>query len=154
MCYKNYGGVIQTLLQSHPDTDVNLTNDSGVSPLMGAVRRGFMECARALLSRTDLDLEIKNKKGETAETIARSRNNQEMIKLLSEARRNREEQRNKEEGDAMDDDSMCKICMDFPIDCVMLECGHMCTCTNCGKQMAECPICRQYVVRVVKTFKA
>jgi hypothetical protein len=29
----------------------------------------------------------------------------------------------------------------------MLECGHMCTCTNCGKQMAECPICRQYVVR-------
>jgi hypothetical protein len=33
------------------------------------------------------------------------------------------------------------------IDCVMLECGHMCTCTNCGKQMAECPICRQYVVR-------
>ena len=33
------------------------------------------------------------------------------------------------------------------IDCVMLECGHMCTCTQCGKQMAECPICRQYVVR-------
>ena len=29
----------------------------------------------------------------------------------------------------------------------MLECGHMCTCTQCGKQMAECPICRQYVVR-------
>ena len=25
----------------------------------------------------------------------------------------------------------------------------MCTCTNCGKQMAECPICRQYVVRSV-----
>ena len=65
----------------------------------------------------------------------------------------------------MDDDSMCKICMDSPvaillfldepflilimeqIDCVMLECGHMCTCTQCGKQMAECPICRQYVVR-------
>ena len=23
----------------------------------------------------------------------------------------------------------------------------MCTCTQCGKQMAECPICRQYVVR-------
>ena len=36
------------------------------------------------------------------------------------------------------------------IDCVMLECGHMCTCTNCGKQMAECPICRQYVVRSVR----
>jgi len=77
---------------------------------------------------------------------------EELLKIVE--RLWRQEQRNKEEGDAMDDDSMCKICMDSPIDCVMLECGHMCTCTNCGKQMAECPICRQYVVRVVKTFKA
>jgi len=76
----------------------------------------------------------------------------ELLKIVE--RLWRQEQRNKEEGDTMDDDAMCKICMDSPIDCVMLECGHMCTCTNCGKQMAECPICRQYVVRVVKTFKA
>ena len=56
--------------------------------------------------------------------------------------------------EAMNDSELCKICMDNPVDCVMLECGHMCTCTTCGKQMAECPICRQYVVRVVRTFKA
>jgi len=66
----------------------------------------------------------------------------------------KQEQRNKSNIETMDDESLCKICMDSPIDCVMLECGHMCTCTQCGKQMAECPICRQYVVRVVKTFKA
>ena len=94
----------------------------------------------------------------------------------------------------MGDDELCKICMDNPVDCVMLECGHMCTCTGCGKLMNECPICRlvsflisytkqisicligtqktthtchvmdvmiffilssrQYVVRVVKIFKA
>ncbi len=58
------------------------------------------------------------------------------------------------EKESMDDSDLCKICMDNPVDCVMLECGHMCTCTTCGKQMAECPICRQYVVRVVRTFKA
>ena len=56
--------------------------------------------------------------------------------------------------DCIRDEELCKICMDHPVDCVMLECGHMCTCTRCGKQMAECPICRQYVVRVVRTFKA
>ena len=56
--------------------------------------------------------------------------------------------------DTIRDEELCKICMDHPVDCVMLECGHMCTCTRCGKQMAECPICRQYVVRVVRTFKA
>lgn len=51
-------------------------------------------------------------------------------------------------------DNCCKICMDAPLDCVLLECGHIATCINCGKQLNECPICRQYVIRVVRTFKA
>ncbi|XP_068173293.1 E3 ubiquitin-protein ligase rififylin isoform X2 [Antennarius striatus] len=52
------------------------------------------------------------------------------------------------------EESLCKICMDCPIDCVLLECGHMITCTKCGKRMNECPICRQYVVRAVHVFRA
>ncbi|XP_026086252.1 E3 ubiquitin-protein ligase rififylin-like isoform X2 [Carassius auratus] len=52
------------------------------------------------------------------------------------------------------DESLCKICMDSPIDCVLLECGHMVTCTKCGKRMSECPICRQYVVRAVHVFRS
>ncbi|XP_055607691.1 RING finger protein B [Uranotaenia lowii] len=51
-------------------------------------------------------------------------------------------------------DDLCKICMDAPIECVILECGHMATCTNCGKVLSECPICRQYIVRVVRFFRA
>lgn len=50
-------------------------------------------------------------------------------------------------------DFLCKICMDSPIDCVLLECGHMLTCVRCGRQLSECPICRQYVSRVVHAFK-
>ncbi|XP_068271667.1 E3 ubiquitin-protein ligase rififylin [Nyctibius grandis] len=52
------------------------------------------------------------------------------------------------------EDNLCKICMDAPIDCVLLECGHMVTCTKCGKQMNICPICRQYVIRPVHVFKS
>ena len=52
------------------------------------------------------------------------------------------------------DDHLCRICMDAVIDCVLLECGHMVTCTKCGKRMSECPICRQYVVRAVHVFKS
>ncbi|XP_058857526.1 E3 ubiquitin-protein ligase rififylin isoform X2 [Acipenser ruthenus] len=52
------------------------------------------------------------------------------------------------------EENLCKICMDSPIDCVLLECGHMVTCTKCGKRMSECPICRQYVVRAVHVFKS
>ncbi|XP_031351524.1 E3 ubiquitin-protein ligase rififylin [Photinus pyralis] len=51
-------------------------------------------------------------------------------------------------------ENLCKICMDAPLDCVLLECGHVATCIQCGKQLAECPICRQFVSRVVRTFKA
>ncbi|XP_018588170.1 E3 ubiquitin-protein ligase rififylin isoform X1 [Scleropages formosus] len=52
------------------------------------------------------------------------------------------------------EENLCKICMDSPIDCVLLECGHMVTCTKCGKRMSECPICRQYVVRAVHVFRS
>ncbi|XP_032899147.1 E3 ubiquitin-protein ligase RNF34 isoform X2 [Amblyraja radiata] len=52
------------------------------------------------------------------------------------------------------DENLCRICMDAVIDCVLLECGHMVTCTKCGKRMNECPICRQYVVRAVHVFKS
>jgi len=52
------------------------------------------------------------------------------------------------------DSQLCKICWDAVIDCVLLECGHMVTCTDCGRRMAECPICRQYVVRAVHVFRA
>uniref|UniRef100_A0A8D0H753 Ring finger protein 34 n=1 Tax=Sphenodon punctatus TaxID=8508 RepID=A0A8D0H753_SPHPU len=53
-----------------------------------------------------------------------------------------------------EEDNLCRICMDAVIDCVLLECGHMVTCTKCGKRMSECPICRQYVVRAVHVFKS
>ncbi|XP_031557331.1 E3 ubiquitin-protein ligase RNF34-like [Actinia tenebrosa] len=53
-----------------------------------------------------------------------------------------------------DSEDICKVCMDRAIDCVLLECGHMVTCLQCSKQVAECPICRQNVSRIVKVFKA
>lgn len=55
--------------------------------------------------------------------------------------------------DDVDYDQLCKICMAEEINCVLLECGHYLTCLDCGKKLAECPICRQNVVRCVRTFK-
>jgi len=77
---------------------------------------------------------------------------QELLKIVERVWR--QHIRSTEEKDKLEDEDLCKICMDNPVDCVMLECGHMCTCIGCGKQMSECPICRQFVVRVVKTFKS
>ncbi|CAF4564259.1 unnamed protein product, partial [Rotaria sp. Silwood2] len=52
------------------------------------------------------------------------------------------------------DENLCKICMDANIDCVFLDCGHLCTCVRCGKQLSECPLCRSYIIRVVRVFKS
>jgi E3 ubiquitin-protein ligase RNF34 len=54
----------------------------------------------------------------------------------------------------VDESDVCKICMEKLMDCVLLECGHMVSCTECGKQLAECPVCRQNIVRMVRVFKS
>ncbi len=57
-------------------------------------------------------------------------------------------------GASVNENDVCKICMESLIDCVLLDCGHMVACIKCGKKLAECPICRQNVVRVVRVFKS
>ncbi|XP_045542744.1 E3 ubiquitin-protein ligase rififylin [Papilio machaon] len=56
--------------------------------------------------------------------------------------------------DNLPTEECCKICMAAPLECVLLECGHIAACTRCSKQLAECPICRQYVVRAVRFFRS
>ncbi|XP_028040931.1 E3 ubiquitin-protein ligase RNF34 isoform X2 [Bombyx mandarina] len=48
----------------------------------------------------------------------------------------------------------CKICMAARLECVLLECGHIATCTQCSSRLAECPICRRFVVRAVRFFRS
>ena len=52
------------------------------------------------------------------------------------------------------DSELCNICMVNPIDCLILECGHMCTCLICAEALLKCPICRQQISRIVKAFKS
>ncbi|CAF2975271.1 unnamed protein product [Rotaria sp. Silwood2] len=51
------------------------------------------------------------------------------------------------------DENLCKVCMDAPIDCVFLNCGHLCTCVDCSQQFSECPLCRSFIIRAVRVFK-
>ncbi|EFN75761.1 E3 ubiquitin-protein ligase RNF34 isoform X2 [Harpegnathos saltator] len=77
---------------------------------------------------------------------------QELLNRVSRLWHEYKQSRKDVEG--LSEEEICKICWDAPIECVILECGHMACCINCGKQMSECPICKQYVVRVVRFFKA
>ncbi|CAH0718675.1 unnamed protein product, partial [Brenthis ino] len=66
----------------------------------------------------------------------------------------REHAKYRDEIDNLPFEESCKICMAAPLECVLLECGHIAACTACSKQLAECPICRQYVVRAVRFFRS
>lgn len=51
----------------------------------------------------------------------------------------------------------CPICFERPINCVLYQCGHMCTCYECGvkqwrTQQRTCPICRTIIKDVIKTY--
>ncbi|KAJ1943209.1 hypothetical protein EC988_006293 [Linderina pennispora] len=64
-----------------------------------------------------------------------------------------------EMGRESNDNDLCKICWDEATNCVFLNCGHMCTCLECGEQIfkserKECPICREHIARIVHVFRA
>ncbi|XP_041949626.1 E3 ubiquitin-protein ligase rififylin isoform X2 [Alosa sapidissima] len=91
-------------------------------------------------------------KWELSERVTRLYNDQKDLQnLVTNAKLEAEAEPASSKGD---EENLCRICMDSPIDCVLLECGHMVTCSKCGKRMSECPICRQYVVRAVHVFRS
>ena len=44
---------------------------------------------------------------------------------------------------------LCAICIDAVCSVVLLDCGHLCACEECGRALRECVVCRQKVHRVV-----
>lgn len=53
--------------------------------------------------------------------------------------------------------SACVVCLSTFRSCVFLECGHVCSCTECYRALPEpkrCPICRQEISRVVPLYNS
>jgi hypothetical protein len=52
----------------------------------------------------------------------------------------------------------CIICYDAVINTVILPCGHLCICWECSNTLTEkksnCPLCRQPIDKIIKTYKA
>lgn len=57
-----------------------------------------------------------------------------------------------EEADEQGD--MCQICYGEEIDALFYDCGHVCACVDCAKQVDSCPICRKNVRQVVKMYRS
>lgn len=51
---------------------------------------------------------------------------------------------------------ICAVCLENSVDALLYGCGHMCTCSACGRQLLvgnlACPICRAPVRDVVRAY--
>ena len=55
----------------------------------------------------------------------------------------------KEEIEDLEDEGLCKICVDEPSVVVTIPCGHFMMCRVCAAQQINCPLCRQTIQRTI-----
>lgn len=48
---------------------------------------------------------------------------------------------------------LCQICYSEEQDAVFCDCGHVCACVTCAKQVDLCPICRKSIKSVIKIYR-
>ncbi|KAJ5566687.1 uncharacterized protein N7459_010069 [Penicillium hispanicum] len=48
---------------------------------------------------------------------------------------------------------LCQICYSEEQDAVFCDCGHVCSCVTCAKQVDLCPICRKSIKSVIKIYR-
>ncbi|NXH18647.1 BIR7B protein, partial [Bucco capensis] len=52
----------------------------------------------------------------------------------------------------LQEERMCKVCMDRNVSVVFVPCGHLVACGECAFNLRLCPICRAVIQRSVRTF--
>lgn len=61
--------------------------------------------------------------------------------------------RRKENREAVTNYPNCVVCLSHPVEVMLLECGHVCLCTDCAEQgLRYCPVCRAPIIRSVAAF--
>ncbi|NXE20579.1 BIR7B protein, partial [Ardeotis kori] len=52
----------------------------------------------------------------------------------------------------LQEERMCKVCMDRDVSVVFVPCGHLVACGECASNLRLCPICRAVIRGSVRTF--
>lgn len=55
---------------------------------------------------------------------------------------------------AEDEQQLCQICYEEDIDCLFYDCGHVCACIKCARQLENCPVCRKAIRSAVKMYRS
>ncbi|ELU14923.1 hypothetical protein CAPTEDRAFT_213689 [Capitella teleta] len=84
----------------------------------------------------------------------------QMQRLVEQMRINRAQQMASEgnnNGDENENRESCVVCLANPRELIVLECGHLCLCGDCARELPQprrCPICRGAVARLLPVFNS
>jgi hypothetical protein len=58
---------------------------------------------------------------------------------------------------AADEENMCVVCFEAPMDHIIIPCGHQCVCGACAEALKReahpaCPLCREPIIITTKVF--
>lgn len=85
----------------------------------------------------------------------RSRKERSMLEEFSKQQKKRMRELKVDESSVSP--NTCSVCLSRERSCVFLECGHVCTCTQCYDALPapkKCPICRATIDRVVTLYNS
>lgn len=74
---------------------------------------------------------------------------QEMLTRPTPAK---DEETAEEQLQRLQEERMCKVCMDNQVSIVFVPCGHLVVCLECAPSLTQCPICRTPIRGTVRTF--
>ena len=58
----------------------------------------------------------------------------------------------KEQLEQIQDELMCRVCMDADIDTAFCPCGHLVCCSSCAERLDSCPVCRSHITQMQHIF--
>ena len=115
-----------------------------VLPISGWIGDNLLKKSTNMTWWNGMDIEVETKTGQQKLHIDTLHDEDKVAELW-------ESWKGRKEGD-VPATQVCKICLERPMDCVFLECGHMATCSQCAARCEECPICRAPISKRVHVF--
>ncbi len=58
----------------------------------------------------------------------------------------------KERLELLQDELLCRVCMDCDIDTAFCPCGHLACCSGCAARLDACPLCRSAISQTQRIF--
>ena len=52
----------------------------------------------------------------------------------------------------LEESKRCRVCRKDDACMVLIPCGHLCCCVNCGKKIKKCPICKELIRERVRSY--